>query len=67
MQRFSQSDKKPSLKAAETEFEKFRQTRAMYPGAVDVWTRNFEHVAQLIDYKTGKPIIENGKVYTPNN
>ena len=36
MQRFSQSDRAPSLKAAETEFEKIKQTRAMYPGAVDV-------------------------------
>ena len=22
----------------------------MYPGAVDVWARNFEYVAQLFDY-----------------
>lgn len=39
-----------SLKAAENEFEKFKQTRATYPGAVDVWTKNFEYVAQLFDY-----------------
>ena len=40
----------PSLKAAENEYEKFRQTWSMYPGAVDVWVRNFEYVAQLFDY-----------------
>ena len=32
------------------EFEKFKQTWAMYPGAVDVWTRNFEYISQLFDY-----------------
>ena len=40
----------PSLKFAENEFEKFKQTRAMYPEEVDVWTRNFEYVVQLFDY-----------------
>lgn len=40
----------PSLKVAENEFEKFRQTWSMYPGAVDVWVRNFEYGAQLFDY-----------------
>lgn len=40
----------PSLKAAENEFEKFKQVWAMYPGAVDVWVRNFEYVVQLFDY-----------------
>ena len=40
----------PSIKAAENEFEKFKQVWAMYPGAVDVWVRNFEYVAQLFDY-----------------
>ena len=40
----------PSLKASENEFEKFRQAWSMYPGAVDVWVRNFEYVAQLFDY-----------------
>lgn len=40
----------PSLKTAENEFEKFRQTWSTYPGAVDVWVRNFEYVAQLFDY-----------------
>lgn len=50
MQRFSQSDRAPSLKAAENEFEKIKQTRSISPGAVDVWTRNFGHVAQLFGY-----------------
>lgn len=40
----------PSLKAARAEFEKFRQAWAAYPGAVDVWERNWKHVEQLFDY-----------------
>lgn len=40
----------PSLKAAQTEFERFLQTWSMYPGAVEVWTRNFSFVEQLFDY-----------------
>ena len=40
----------PSLKAARTEFDKFKQTWHMYPGAVDVWERNWQHVQQLFDY-----------------
>ena len=40
----------PSLKAAEAEFEKFKQTWNEYPGAVDVWTRNWKHVEQLFNY-----------------
>jgi len=39
-----------SLKAAQAEFEKFKQTWSCYPGAVDVWVRNFSHVEQLFDY-----------------
>ena len=39
-----------SLKAAESEFERFKQTWSQYPGAVDVWVRNWQHVAQLFDY-----------------
>ncbi len=39
-----------SLKAAESEFERFRQTWSQYPGAVDVWVRNWQHVAQLFSY-----------------
>lgn len=40
----------PSLKAAEAEFERFKQAWAKYPGAVDVWVRNWQHVAQLYSY-----------------
>lgn len=40
----------PSLVAAQKEFEKFKQTWSQYPGAVDVWARNFSHVEQLFDY-----------------
>lgn len=40
----------PSLKAAQSEFEKFKTTWAKYSGAVDVWVRNFKHVEQLFDY-----------------
>lgn len=40
----------PSLKAAKAEFERFRQAWAAYPGAVDVWERNWKHVEQLFDY-----------------
>lgn len=39
-----------SLKAAEAEFEKFKQTWSSYPGAVDVWKRNWSHVEQLFNY-----------------
>ncbi len=38
------------LKAAETEFERFKQTWGKYPGAVDVWVRNWQHVEQLFNY-----------------
>lgn len=40
----------PSLKAAEAEFEKFKQTWSEYPGAIDVWIRNWNHVEQLFNY-----------------
>lgn len=40
----------PSLKACQAEFEKFQQAWSKYPGAVDVWRRNFSHVEQLFDY-----------------
>ncbi len=40
----------PSLKAAKAEFEKFKQTWSQYPGAVEVWVKNFGHVEQLFDY-----------------
>lgn len=40
----------PNLKTAQNEFEKFKETWSKYPGAVDVWERNFKHVEQLFDY-----------------
>ena len=40
----------PGLNAARAEFEKFKQAWSHYPGAVDVWARNFSHVEQLYDY-----------------
>ena len=39
-----------SLKAAEAEFERFKQAWSQYPGAVDVWERNWQHVSQLFQY-----------------
>ena len=40
-----------SLQAARHEFEKFKtEWQTKYPGAVDVWVRNFKHVEQLFDY-----------------
>ena len=40
-----------SLKAAKAEFEHFRQAwGGKYPGAVDVWVRNWQHVEQLFNY-----------------
>lgn len=39
-----------SLKAANAEFEKFKQTWSQYPGPIDVWIRNWSHVEQLYDY-----------------
>lgn len=39
-----------SLKAAEAEFERFKQNWSRYPGAVDVWVRNWQHVEQLFNY-----------------
>ena len=39
-----------SLKAAEAEFERFKQAWNHYPGAVDVWIRNWSHVEQLFNY-----------------
>ena len=40
----------PSLKAAEAEFERFKQAWGQYPGAIDVWVRNWVHVEQLFNY-----------------
>lgn len=39
-----------SLKAAVAEFERFNQSWGKYPGAVDVWVRNWNHVEQLFNY-----------------
>lgn len=39
-----------SLKAAEAEFERFKQAWSQYPGAVDVWVRNWQYVEQLYNY-----------------
>ena len=39
-----------SLKAAEAEFERFKQTWSEYHGAVDVWSRNWKHIEQLFNY-----------------
>lgn len=39
-----------SLKAAVAEFERFKQAWGQYPGAVDVWVRNWQHVEQLFNY-----------------
>ena len=39
-----------NLKQAEAEFENFKQVWSKYPGAVDVWSRNWKHVAQLFNY-----------------
>lgn len=39
-----------SLKAAEAEFERFKQAWSQYPGAVYVWVRNWQHVEQLFNY-----------------
>ena len=38
------------LKAAEAEFERFKQAWNQYPGAIDVWERNWSHVEQLFNY-----------------
>ena len=39
-----------SLKAANSAFESFCNNWKQYPGAVDVWIRNFKHIEQLFDY-----------------
>ena len=39
-----------SLSSAKKVFETFCETWKHYPGAVDVWKRNFKHVEQLFDY-----------------
>jgi transposase-like protein len=39
-----------SLKASVAEFERFKQAWSHYPGAIDVWVRNWLHVEQLFNY-----------------
>lgn len=52
--KYTQSLKKvygaPNLKAAKVAFETFKNEWKQYPGAIDVWERNFGHVEQLYDY-----------------
>ena len=52
--KFTQDLKKvysaPNLKAAQNSFDSFCRTWEQYPGAVDVWKRNFKYVEQLYDY-----------------
>lgn len=36
-----------NLKTAEAEFERLQKAWIQYPGAVDVWTRNWKHIEQL--------------------
>ena len=40
----------PCLKSCLSAFESFKQQWVAYLGAIDVWTRNFQHVEQLYDY-----------------
>lgn len=39
-----------NLKSAEAEFERFKQAWSNYPGAVNVWVRNWQSVTQLFNY-----------------
>jgi len=39
-----------SLTVAKKQFETFSDNWKQYPGAIDVWKRNFIHVEQLFDY-----------------
>lgn len=39
-----------NLKSAKAEFERFKQAWSNYPGAVNVWVRNWQSVAQLFNY-----------------
>ena len=41
-----------NLKTAEAEFEHLKQNWSKYPGALDVWKRNWSHVAQLFNYSS---------------
>ena len=53
----------PSLKAAEAEFERCKQAWSQYPGAIDVWVRNWIHVEQLFNYGSAVRKI----MYTTNS
>lgn len=52
--KFTQSLKRvyraTNLKAAQNAFDSFCKEWSNYPGAVDVWERNFKHVEQLYNY-----------------
>lgn len=52
-----------SLKAAEAEFERFKTNWSDYPGAVDIWVRNWRHVEQLFNYGSAVRKI----MYTTNS
>lgn len=39
-----------SLKACHSAFESFKQKWSAYPGAINVWERNLDHVEQLFEY-----------------
>lgn len=51
-----------SLRAAEAEFERFKQAWAGYPGAVDIWVRNWSHVEQLFEHGSAVRKV----IYTTN-
>ena len=42
----------PNLNAVNVAFENFKKEWSKYPGAVDVWVRNYSHVEQLFDYSS---------------
>ena len=52
--KFTQSLKKvygaPNLKTANASFDIFCKEWKQYPGAIEVWKRNYAHVEQLFDY-----------------
>ena len=64
--KFTQELKKvygaPNLKAAAAAFESFCRTWEQYPGAIEVWKRNFKFVEQLYDYGSDVRRI----IYTTN-
>src|SRR5690625_3916396 len=39
-----------SFKTCQSTFESFKQQWSAFPGAINVWKRNFQHVEQLFDY-----------------